>query len=423
MKKVVMIVVSILLFLVGIRVEAKDTVYSLNKYQEEDLKYILKSDTQEVSGFVTAGEYSSKKEKHVMLLKYGIKGNKEWEFDYKESSKDELAGLFYSYNQDDQQNGYLLLIKTRKEEKKNYVWIQVGIKGELLKEEETNIPNTVTIEKVLETEDGYLMVGNLEASAYFAKYNKELKEVFAKEYTKDNASQTLTGIAYIPEVGYYGIVHEVTREETKDYLNKYDEYGQYVQTIKDNFEEDSHPQIKSHRDFYIIYGTTKEVKLTNDEDESYYVMKWNSADEEVWETIGNTPVDKDKVFDIQINPKNEEGEEYFILLTNKIDNSMEVIRMDTEGVIREKVKKIKNDYYRIHEFISYQNSIYFVGQINCPEDDNCDYNQNALFLVSDEDKVIEVKDTDSEWILIATGVIVLGTIGLYVYRKYKKKKH
>ena len=96
--------------------------------------------------------------------------------------------------------------------------------------------------------------------------------------------------------------------------------------------------------------------------------------------------------------------------------------MDTEGVIREKVKKIKNDYYSIHEFISYQNSIYFVGQISCPEDDNCDYNKNALFLVSDEDKVIEVKDQDSEWILIMTGLIILGTIGLYAYRKYKKKK-
>lgn len=422
MKKYGIIGISILLLLIGFPVKAKDTVYSLNKYKEEELRYILKSNPQEeTSGFVTAGDYSSKKENHVMLLKYGIKGNREWEFDYKESMRDELAGLFYSYDSNHQVNGYLLLIKTRKEDKKNYVFVQVGLKGELIREEETNIPNSVTLEKVLETEDGYLMVGNLEASAYFAKYNQELKEVFARTYTKDNSSQTLTGMVWVPEEGYYGILQEVTQETTKNYLNQYDEYGQFVQTIKDDFEEEDRPQIKANRDFYILYGTTNKVKLSKEEDESYYIMKYQK-EEEIWETVGNTPIDKEKVFDIQINPKNEEGEEYLILLTNKTDNSIEVIRMDTEGVIREKVKKIKNDYYSIHEFISYQNSIYFVGQISCPEDDNCDYNKNALFLVSDEDKVIEVKDQDSEWILIMTGLIILGTIGLYAYRKYKKKK-
>ena len=67
------------------------------------------------------------------------------------------------------------------------------------------------------------------------------------------------------------------------------------------------------------------------------------------------------------------------------------------------------------------NVLYFIGQINCPEDDNCDYNAKSLFLVSSEDKVIEVEDKDSKTILIITGIIIILIGIMYLYKK--KKKH
>ena len=71
------------------------------------------------------------------------------------------------------------------------------------------------------------------------------------------------------------------------------------------------------------------------------------------------------------------------------------------------------------------NILYLVGQINCPKDDTCEYDSNSLFLISDEEKVIEVKDNDSKNILIITGIFIILIIGTVIYRKkrvIKKKK-
>ena len=78
------------------------------------------------------------------------------------------------------------------------------------------------------------------------------------------------------------------------------------------------------------------------------------------------------------------------------------------------------NYYVIENFLLDKNILYFVGQINCMTDDACDYNSNSLFLISDEDKVIEVKDSDSKNILITAAFIVVGIVGL-IYIKRKKR--
>ena len=88
--------------------------------------------------------------------------------------------------------------------------------------------------------------------------------------------------------------------------------------------------------------------------------------------------------------------------------------MANEGLFVKKVKKINADYYDIENFLIDGNTLYFVGQINCSEDDSCDYDSNSLFLISDEDKVIEVEDSDSKNILIITILIILGIVGLFI---------
>ena len=70
-----------------------------------------------------------------------------------------------------------------------------------------------------------------------------------------------------------------------------------------------------------------------------------------------------------------------------------------------------------------QNTLYVVGQINCTEEDACDYNKNSLLLISSEDKVIEVKDNDSKNILIVIGVFILLIVGTVFLKKKKRLKN
>jgi LPXTG-motif cell wall-anchored protein len=69
--------------------------------------------------------------------------------------------------------------------------------------------------------------------------------------------------------------------------------------------------------------------------------------------------------------------------------------------------------------MSKKNTLYFIGQIKCPEDDNCEYNQNSLYIISDEDKVIEVEDKESTNIIIVIGTVLIVLVGL-IYIKKKK---
>ena len=63
------------------------------------------------------------------------------------------------------------------------------------------------------------------------------------------------------------------------------------------------------------------------------------------------------------------------------------------------------------------NVLYLVGQINCPKDDTCDYDANSLYLVSDEDKVIEVKDNTGRNIIIGFTIFILLIIGIVFLKK------
>ena len=79
------------------------------------------------------------------------------------------------------------------------------------------------------------------------------------------------------------------------------------------------------------------------------------------------------------------------------------------------------NYYDIKDFYIKKDRLYFVGQINCPKDDNCEYDANSLFLVSDEDKVIEVEDKDSTSILAVIGFLILIPIVILLKKKKNNK--
>ena len=113
---------------------------------------------------------------------------------------------------------------------------------------------------------------------------------------------------------------------------------------------------------------------------------------------------------------------YLIIYINDNDDSIEITRINTSGEIENKIKKINNDYYSINKFLYSNDILYFVGQITCPDDDNCDYNMKSLFLMGTEDKVIEVEEEDNTAIFIIMGSIVLFIVLLYILRRIQKKK-
>ena len=95
------------------------------------------------------------------------------------------------------------------------------------------------------------------------------------------------------------------------------------------------------------------------------------------------------------------------------------MKLDLDGTVKKKIKKIYSEYYDINDFDLLKGTLYIVGQINCPEDDTCEYDSNTLFLISDEDKVIEVKEEDNNSIiLIIVGLILV--IGIFALVKRKK---
>ncbi|MBP5678272.1 MAG: hypothetical protein J6X28_00395 [Bacilli bacterium] len=415
MKKVVVWFLAILLLFCGKEVSAKDTIYPLNKYKEEEYQFILNSNQDNsFDGFIVAGTYIKKENQQVIIVKYKKDGSIAWEYSYGDEKKDELYGLVYSYDENNKINGYILVVKGE-----DPLFVFISLEGEFQQEIPMNLGENIHIHQVKMTPEGYAVVGKQGDSAFLATYNSKGNQLFKKDYVKDNTSQELTEVISLKE-NYYAILKKQEGKKSSYQLLKINQTGNIEKIIKEDFEEKDVPHLLEEEDSYLVYGITQEVKLSEKEAGSYYVCKYNKEDTLEWETVGDTPIQEDNTFQIQKNLLKEEENGYLLLLNNKSDNSIEVIRLDADGLIQEKVKKMKNDYYMIHEFTASENIIYFVGQINCPENDNCDYDAKALFLISSEDKVIEVKDTDSKTILIITGIIVLGVIVLYGFRKKRQ---
>ena len=403
MKKYVVLMISIILLLLGTNVYAKDTVYSLNKYDKEEYKYIIKDQDK---GYVTAGIYETEKENHILIVDYKKDGSIKWQLKLKEYDATDLYGITYSYGEDGRVDGFLLVVK-----KETFKFWKITLDGEFVEEKETNLFGEIELESFIESSDkmGYLIYGKLDSKAFIAKYDGSQNLVWIQTYEDMKIVKELID-EY--EAGYYGIVE--TEDNYK--LIKFDTEGNAISVIKEDFNTSTNPHLLHGEDSYLVYGYTTDVKINNSNSGSYFIIRYNLVDTVLWETIGEEPVDENKLIKL-----NETNHNYYLLHTNSNDNSIEVSRIDLDGVVVEKVKKLKNDYYDMNGFSFDHNVLYFIGQINCPEDDNCDYNAKSLFLVSSEDKVIEVEDKDSKTILIITGIIIILIGIMYLYKK--KKKH
>ena len=443
MKKVVIMIISIIAILTyGQNVFAKDTFKSINKYEEESLNYIYKSynKNNKSDGLITAGIYVEKKDEEkdtqIIIAKYDEDSKEIWTYNYGKSTEDRLFYLTYSYNENNEINGYILIANETKEKSDTKeispLFIRIDLDGKLVEEKTMALPSDTEITKVVETYNeekkvnGYIVVGSekgeVNRNAFLAKYNLNLDKEIEKTYSQESLSSEIKDIISANKTNSYRVIMNYSNENENKYsLLSVDNDGNIESTIKENFESNDNPKLLETEDSYLLYGYNHNVKLKNDKTTSYCIIKYNSSDNiEQWETIGNIPVNDEKVLQMQSLKENEKA--YLIMYINDNDNSIEITRVNTSGEIENKIKKINNDYYLINRFLYSNDILYFVGQITCPDDDNCDYDMKSLFLVSTEDKVIEVEEEDNTAIFIVMGAIIVFIILLYILRKIQKKK-
>ena len=443
MKKIITVIICIIsiLFAYNYNVYAKDTVFSLNKYSEEKLEFIENAYDKKgnIDGMVSAGTYLKElvdvddkeyEDYQVMLIKYTNSGRLDWKYSYGKTMEDTVYGLSYTYDSKGNIDGYLLVVQKTGNinETTNIspVFILVDLEGKEKDIIETNL-NNIEINKIISfsssTKKEYILIGHKQIESkeigVIAKYDSKFNLVWEKEYYNNEKNTDIVDITYTIDdnkvVNYIAV-----GKLGDDYkLLKYDNDGNYVKEVKSNFESEDIPKVAFSNKGFILYGITDEVKLKGNKSTSYYLEKYNLNEEKEWETIGNVPVDSTYEPSLKTIYNEEEIIEYLMMYQND-DQSIEIVKIDLEGNISEKIKKIKNDYYDINSFNNKDRTIYFVGQINCPEDDNCDYDTNSLFLISDEDKVIEVEsDTNTNIIVLCIGVVALIAIILLIKQRKK----
>lgn len=444
MKKVVVVIIGIIMVLTcNQTVFAKDTFKSINKHEEESLEYIIKSynEKNKYDGLVVSGTYTDKKEDttdtQVIIVKYNNDGKEIWNYDYGKSIEDKLYYLTYSYSEENLVNGYLVVAEETKElndpRETSPVFIKLGLDGKLLEEKSLFLEPNTKVNKVIPTYNeeaiinGYLVVSsttkdNRTISA-IAKYNINLDQLWKKEIIDEYYNLDINDIVSLDKKESYRMIMSYTNQNEKKYsLLNVDSEGNIITSIKEDFDDKDNPHLLELEDGYLVYGYNHNVKLKNDKTTSYYVIKYNLNDEEEWETIGNTPVNDEKAIEMQILKENDKTTSYLIMTTNDNDSSIEITKVNLDGVIENKIKKINNEYYKINEFISSDNILYFIGQISCPDDDNCDYDMKSLFLISTEDKVIEVEEEDNTAIVVIMISLVVFSVLLYILRRYQKKR-
>ena len=269
MKKVVMIFLSIMILLsFSIKVYAKDTFKSINKYEEENLEYILKSydKNNKIDGIVTTGTYKIKKieskekdDSNIIVIKYNSDGKELWTYKYGKSGEDKLYYFNYSYDENNKIDGYIITVNETKEEKEEKgispLFIKIDLDGKQISETKLELPANTNIKKVIETKNdsiinGYIVVGetitNNETNGFIAKYNLNLEKLMQKEYHEEGYSTCIEDIINLNnEETYKAIIQYKIAENITNKLVSIDSEYNISQTIKEDFTSIDKPRLLS----------------------------------------------------------------------------------------------------------------------------------------------------------------------------------
>ena len=430
MKKTIFLISLLLIFTYSISVFAKDTVISMNKYKEEKFNYITdsydkdgKKDGKVVGGSILFKEKTDDEEAdyRVIIVKYNKDTEIEWKYIYDTVNGDYIDSLNYSYDTEGKINGYLITMHSTSTELSNTIFIKLSLEGKVVEKKDFSttiikIKKTYTDEGII---DGYIAIANTNDTGYLLKLDCDLNIIWQKEYPTINMLDVEKVINNQKIVGYVTIMKKMDTEDIQ--LVRFDIYGDNQVIINEKIDSSIY-HLEEASEGFIIYGDTTEVKLSKGT-ASYYLINYNSSNENYWETIGDVPIDRDKIIKMIPIKKDNQIKEYLLAYSNdNVDTNLEVVRIGLDGEIKNKIKKIQDEYYDIEDFKFSNDILYLVGQINCPKDDTCEYDSNSLLLVSDEEKVIEVKDNDSRNILIITGIFIVMIIGTVLIRKRNMSK-
>lgn len=426
------IFVLFVFFLSIFKVSAKDTMYSINKYKEENYKFIEesynKSNIQD--GVIVVGEYSKEKSiSQIIIEKYNFEGKKIWEYTNKEEKNEEVDYLTYTYD-NNKIDGYLISITNNEstEIANTKKILKIDLDGKIVFEKDLFLENSKKINKIIpifkDNEfKGYIVTATQKkekSSAYIINYDSNFNTVWQKEETNnyDIFYQDIIKISENNNILGYIVLEKIIEKEKIIYnLVKFDNDGnkEFIKQLPDNKTYN----LQEYNNSYIIYGLTKDVKVTGGI-YSYYLVNYDLNNNEVWESIGDIAINEKN--SIKLFPQKEKNHinELLLMYQNNNDLSYEVIKLNTDGLFENKIKKINNEYYHINNFKQINNILYFIGNVTCPEEDNCLYNTHALLLKSDEDKVIEVKDNNIKNIFIASFIIILLIILALIFKKKKR---
>ncbi len=439
MKKVVFIVIFITLVFTNFNVFAKDTVYSLNKYEEEKYSFILDSYNEEgkkdgllAAGEVSLGSVDSENSEydvsHVILVKYNYNGDVIWELSQGKPCLNTLDYLEYTYDEAGKVDGYLIVMpktykasETDENTNRQETFIKVDLNGKVVWEKDSSTEEIISITKIISTHnnenkaDGYIAIAKTldGQSQLLIKYDLELNIVWLKKQDKVTEKQLeyqdLETIYEEKEIIGYALIRKVVQSDNTETVEliKFNSNGEEENVINQELNKYLSVKLANTPNGIIVYGLTDEVKLKED-DISYYIIKYNNSLEEEWETIGEEPLLKDKALKLKAVEKDNEIEKYIIMYNTKSADEINTVvaEIDLDGLFVKKIKKITSSYYTIEGFNINGKTLYFIGQINCPADDDCEYNMSSLFLISDEDKVVEVKDNTSRNILLIMAALV-----------------
>ena len=448
MKKLDIFFFFIIIFFIGIiNVFAQDNVYSINKNDNEKFYYVIDTynTKEEKDGNLLIGTFLKEEIEYndqtfnndqIMAIKYDDLGNIIWSYRYGKTAQDMITTVTYIYDENGKINGYGIIIPTsynvEEENLQGTTILKLSLDGKLL-EEKPITEDHQTIEKIIlanqNKTDGYIAVGyqkenNNKEKALLIRYDRDFNVLWTKDFSKEDNNeinyQDIEVIKKDNNVVGYAVIKEITNIENKKEKSiiafnldgEEDSLWNIPLEYENSFLEEANNGV-------LVYGITKDVKLEKGE-ASYYINNYLDG-EEKWESIGETPTLKTSK--IKMIPRFKEGSinEYILMVQSNDNTNTEIIKIDSEGTFIKKIKKITTEYYDIESFNVRNNTIFIAGQINCPKDDTCDYDTNSLFLVSDEDKVIEVEDKDSKNILIVITIIVLLGILIPFIRNKRKK--
>jgi len=429
-----------------INVLAKDNVFSINKYSEESFDFIMPSynQKQKEDGFIAAGYYLKEKQEvdnefyldyQANVVKYKTNGEIIWTFSYGKTKEDKVTSINYAYDENNIIDGYLISVdktydinkseeEITEDEREQTTIIKINLDGKTVYEKDISLKEKEKIKKIVPIElndnvtDGYLAIAEKKdnsITSYLIRLDKDLNIRWSKKEENTEYLDIISLKENNTEKGYIGI--KKNTQTSKKTLVHLDTEGNEIETIEVDINKYIEAKLGDSKNGFILYGITPEVKLKKGS-YSFFIKSFDINNEENWEIIGDAPVSK-KINILYRKEETKDSLNYYFYYGNSSDNSLEVIKVNEEGIIEKKVKKIMTNYYDIKDFYIKKDRLFFVGQINCPEDDNCEYDANSLFLVSDEDKVIEVEDKDSTSILVIVGLLILVPI-LIILKKNNK---